>query len=77
MLAPQGLDGIECYHPSHNDAMTGLCLEAAGRYHLLVTGGSDYHGDLSSENALGRCGLNREEYLKFCEGIQAKAKEYA
>lgn len=39
-----GLDGIECYYPSHSGAATEICLDYCARHDLLVTAGSDCHG---------------------------------
>ncbi|MCL2518453.1 MAG: PHP domain-containing protein [Oscillospiraceae bacterium] len=39
-----GVDGIECYYPSHSEAVTQACLEVCEEYDLLVTAGSDCHG---------------------------------
>lgn len=44
-LLPFGLDGMECYYPTHSKADECKFLELAKTYGLLVTGGSDYHGD--------------------------------
>ncbi len=48
-LIPQmvkaGLQGIEVYHPDHNETDTGRYAELARRHRLLVTGGSDCHGE--------------------------------
>ncbi|MCS7072743.1 MAG: PHP domain-containing protein [Anaerolinea sp.] len=44
-LIPAGLDGVEVMHPK-NDSDTRLNLLALARRHdLIVTGGSDFHGD--------------------------------
>lgn len=49
-----GLRGVEVYHPSAN-ARTARTLERlARREALLVTGGSDYHGDPDSTAHIGR-----------------------
>lgn len=40
-----GLDGIEAVHPSHNYEQQKKFQQFAERHDLLVTGGSDYHGD--------------------------------
>ena len=49
-----GLQGIEAYHPSAN-AQTARMLESLARQErLLVTGGSDYHGDHDSTAHIGR-----------------------
>ncbi len=47
-LIQQGLNGIEAYHKRHNQEDIKLSLEYAEKYHLLVSGGSDFHGNYSS-----------------------------
>jgi predicted metal-dependent phosphoesterase TrpH len=42
-----GLDAIEAYHSRHDTATTARYLQLAARLKVLVTGGSDYHGDPS------------------------------
>lgn len=44
-LAAVGLQGIEAYYPTHTKDMTKKYLKLAETYHLLVTGGSDFHAD--------------------------------
>jgi predicted metal-dependent phosphoesterase TrpH len=41
----QGLDGVEVRHPSHTEADEKRLQAVAARLDLLVTGGSDWHGD--------------------------------
>ncbi len=43
-LAGQGVAGIECFYPSHTPQQTTFYLSLAKRYHLIPTGGSDFHG---------------------------------
>ena len=58
-LVAAGLDGIEVYHPSHGSSLRRYYRRIARSYDLLVTGGSDYHGHTSEEEArLGHIGLN-------------------
>jgi len=40
-----GLDGIEVFCPPHSHEETKFYSELAAKYNLLVTGGSDCHGD--------------------------------
>lgn len=40
-----GLDGIECYYPSHTSDITNVCLEICKDRDLLITAGSDCHGE--------------------------------
>ncbi|MGQ9678831.1 MAG: PHP domain-containing protein, partial [bacterium] len=39
-----GVDGIEVWHPEHNERAVAHYLEVATKNRLLVTGGSDCHG---------------------------------
>ena len=43
-LVASGLVGMECYYGSHTAAFTAMCLRLCGRYGLVPTGGSDFHG---------------------------------
>lgn len=43
-LKKEGLKGIECYHPDHNEENVLRFIELAEKYHLHITKGSDYHG---------------------------------
>ena len=43
--AAAGLDAIEAYHSDHSPADQARYLDRARALGLLVTGGSDYHGD--------------------------------
>ncbi len=43
-LVEAGLIGMECYYGSHTPAFTAQCLRLSGRYGLVPTGGSDFHG---------------------------------
>jgi len=43
-LVDSGLVGMECYYGSHTPTFTSLCLRLCGRYGLVPTGGSDFHG---------------------------------
>ena len=56
-LASAGLDGLEVHYPRHSRAETARFLELAGRHDLLVTGGSDDHGDINEGRLLGRIRL--------------------
>ena len=44
-LKGYGLAGMECYYSSHSAEQTARYLELAERYELLVTCGSDFHGE--------------------------------
>ena len=48
-----GLQGLEAYYPSHSSEMQRICESLAEQYGLLLTGGTDFHGTIFPENALG------------------------
>ena len=48
-----GLMGLEAYYPEYTQAMTNFYLSLTQKYNLLVTGGSDCHGDAKPEVKLG------------------------
>lgn len=52
-LLPFGLCGIEAWHSEHTDEDTQDVLAIARRYHLCVSGGSDYHGSNKPHISLG------------------------
>jgi predicted metal-dependent phosphoesterase TrpH len=43
-LCDTGMNAIEAYHSDHGPKDVELYLRLAGKYGLLVTGGSDFHG---------------------------------
>ncbi|MDO4548130.1 MAG: PHP domain-containing protein [Clostridia bacterium] len=44
-LVECGLDGIECYYPLHSGEVTELLLNICRSRELMITAGSDCHGD--------------------------------
>jgi predicted metal-dependent phosphoesterase TrpH len=50
----EGIKGIECYHPENSPEITRYCLEICKSNNLLVTGGSDCHGEFVAGRCLGR-----------------------
>ena len=70
-----GLAGIEVYYPSHSASFIGLLKEFAGRFDLVLTGGTDYHGRKQDTVPLGgtRDGFHItdvmvEDFLALCMG---------
>ena len=54
----QGLTGVEVYHPSTGNQHIPFLLSLAKREGLLITGGSDFHGERVNERRM-RQGLER------------------
>lgn len=53
-LAERHLDGLEIYYPGHNWNMIQCFSGLARQHNLLVTGGSDYHGDSRIKGLAGQ-----------------------
>lgn len=51
--ARRGLDGIEVWHSKHGPADIARYQEIARRNNLLMTGGSDYHGERTPDVSIG------------------------
>jgi predicted metal-dependent phosphoesterase TrpH len=64
-LVDAGLDGIECFHTKHSATLSGRYLELAGRFNLLVTGGSDCHGFSKGKPLIGNVKLPYEHVEKL------------
>ncbi len=52
-LKDMGLMGLEVFHPSASREDAQWLYSLARRYQLLVTGGSDFHGDRSMHTKIG------------------------
>jgi hypothetical protein len=57
-----GLEGLEIFYPEHSSHQIMEFSRLAERHHLLITGGSDFHGGENSgnRNRLGFTGINRD-----------------
>lgn len=44
-LKAGGVDAVEAIHPAHDEATVGRMRQLAGELGLLLSGGSDWHGD--------------------------------
>lgn len=53
-LHSMGLMGVEVYYPEHPRMFIDQLVALAQRYDLLVTGGTDFHGELTPGIQLGR-----------------------
>jgi predicted metal-dependent phosphoesterase TrpH len=57
-LVRDGLRGLECYYSSHGPELTKIYLSLAQKHGLVVTGGSDFHGERVKQDVeIGR-GVN-------------------
>lgn len=53
-LMDMGLDGMEVYYSEHSEAEIKTYKEMAERLGLLISGGSDFHGDVKPSISLGK-----------------------
>jgi len=53
-LAGLGLDGVEVYYTEHSDKYTEIVAGLAAGLGLLASGGSDFHGAVKPDVAIGR-----------------------
>ncbi len=65
-LVDEGLDGLEVWHRGNPEPERQRLLRLAQRYHLLITGGSDWHG-AGKPNALGENLTDDETVAKIVE----------
>jgi predicted metal-dependent phosphoesterase TrpH len=62
-----GLDGVEAFHPDHSYEDMIRYLDIAGRYGLLVSGGSDCHGTAKDYTRIGKIKLPYAYFEKIKE----------
>jgi len=66
------LDGIEIFHPSHNEKFSEGLMKICQEKKLAVSGGSDYHGDWETRDRLGEYGLNLDMWILFKKRLKDK-----
>ena len=49
-----GIDGVECYYPSHSDFMTKTAVEWCRRNDMIITVGCDSHGGFVPSREIGK-----------------------
>ncbi len=53
VLTEMGMRGIEVYYPEHTPDLMSYYTRIAHRHDLLITGGTDFHGDIKPEIKMG------------------------
>ncbi|MEG0013514.1 MAG: PHP domain-containing protein [Cellulosilyticaceae bacterium] len=74
ILISEGLDGIECMYPSYTPAQTKDFIRLCKKYHLICTGGSDFHGENKPALDLGIGYGNLQIPESFLEGLSDSPK---
>ena len=63
-LINQGIGGLEVFHPVHDRSDRDKYHKLAKENDLLVTGGTDWHGELTvNEVELGDCGVQKNQFM--------------
>lgn len=65
-----GLDGLEVYYPGHPPMLRRQLLSLCDKENLVVTGGSDYHGDIRPATRLGAIGKEQRIPLDLLHRLQ-------
>jgi len=71
-LKKLGLRGIECFNSHHNWDQTAHYIKLAKANNLIITAGSDYHGDLPGDHIIE----NYHEYTSLPYEIYEKIKAF-
>ncbi len=71
-LIDAGLDAIEVYHSDHPPAVRAELAVFAARHRLLVTGGSDYHGDDGRDRPLGGVTLPTADFARLRDAAERR-----
>lgn len=73
-LVDAGMAAIEVYHGDHDEATQARYAAVARQYDLVMTGGSDYHGEgLGRHAALGTISVPAAEF----ERLRARANDHS
>jgi predicted metal-dependent phosphoesterase TrpH len=71
-LKRAGLAALEVYHPSHHRLKQAHYRKLSNRWKLLMTGGSDFHGDDDHRaSSFGSVGLPDKEFRLLVERLHA------
>lgn len=71
-LAEQGLSGLEAYWSRHTEGEVRYCEELARTYRLVVTGGSDFHGQNKPGIELGMAAGRRDLPMKLVDELEQR-----
>lgn len=73
-LIPEGLDGVEVWHPENTPEQQEQLIKIAKKHGLVMTGGSDFHGSFNAYPVkLGDYGPD-EEHLSQLLSYKAKKR---
>lgn len=80
-LISYGLDGLECYHSKQTNEQMDLYKKIAKKYNLLISKGSDFHGEKIKPDIKLGIGINnnilKEDDTDIYGKIKEKLKKYS
>lgn len=76
-LIEEGVDGIECFHSKHTEQQTQRYLALAEEQGLLITGGSDCHGQAQGRPTLGQVRLPWEYFQQLEEALARRRSQHS
>jgi predicted metal-dependent phosphoesterase TrpH len=56
-----GIEGVECYHPNHSKERTEQCISWCKKNNIIITAGSDCHGDFIPKRKIGMLNISVEK----------------
>lgn len=63
------IQGVEVFHPRNSEETREILLKIARKYNLIITGGSDFHGQFSKKpKPLGFCVADEENVKRLLMG---------
>jgi predicted metal-dependent phosphoesterase TrpH len=65
------IDGIEVFHPFHEEDVKRKLAEFCRANNLLLTGGSDWHGPDNYGNALGKAGVEQDQWQALQQRLKS------
>jgi predicted metal-dependent phosphoesterase TrpH len=71
-FARRGLDGIEVWHSKHGPAEINRYREIARAHGLLMTGGSDFHGERTPDVSIGSVAVPEQVIVDLDEALRAR-----
>ena len=71
-LARRGLDGIEVWHSKHGPAEINRYREMARVHGLLMTGGSDFHGERTPDVSIGGVAVPESVMTDLDDALRAR-----
>ena len=70
-----GLDGMETEYTKYSEEKTALAKALAAEFHILESGGSDFHGDAKPDVSLGSGKGNLKISLTYLEKLKINLKK--